>query len=405
MARFGDALATGVDLVSAAERAVLSALEPLDGRADLVCFFVSGNDPEEVVLAGERVMALAGDAATLGCSSTGVIGGGRGVEEQGAVSVWAASLPGASLTPFRLDAIPEGDHVTVVGMDEPAPDDTVALLLADPYEFPAQSFMRRSTDVLGGLPIVGGLADGPHGRESVRLFSQGKAVDSGAVGLLLGGESVVGTVISQGCRPIGPSMVVTKVDGSSVLELAGTSAYGKLEDILNALPPEEQDLAANGLHIGVAMDEYADRHDRGDFLIRAVAGADAEAGTLAFSEAVEVGQTVRFQVRDQASADADLLDRLGAFAEDSGERVTAALLFSCNGRGSAMFASADHDVRCVREVLGIGPVSGFFGAGEIGPVAGRNHVHAFTACVLAFGDAPAASASPDAGSGVADTPG
>jgi len=34
-------------------------------------------------------------------------------------------------------------------------------------------------------------------------------------------------------------------------------------------------------------------------------------------------------------------------------------------------------------------VAGFFANGEIGPVAGRNHVHGFTASVLAFGAPPA----------------
>jgi small ligand-binding sensory domain FIST len=384
VARFGDALATGTDLVSAAERAALQALRPLDGAADLVCFFVSGTDPEEVTLAGERVMALAGDATTLGCSGTGVIGGGRGVEAQGAVSVWAARLPQVTLTPFRLEAIPEGDHLAVVGMHEPDPDDRAALLLANPYEFPTQSFVERSTEALGGLPLVGGLADGLRGQESVRLFADGETADAGAVGLLLGGEGIAGTVVSQGCRPIGPPMVVTASEGNTILQLAGAPAYERLEGLVNALPPEEQQLAAAGLHIGVAMDEYADRHERGDFLVRAVVGADPEGGTLTIGDVVAVGQTVRFQVRDQDSAGADLLERLRAFADESGGRTAAALLFSCNGRGAGMFASADHDVRSVRRTLGADAVAGFFAAGEIGPVAGRNHVHGFTACVLAF---------------------
>ncbi|GAB3207592.1 FIST signal transduction protein [Marinactinospora thermotolerans] len=384
MARFGDALATGADLVSAAERAVRGALAPLDGAADLVCVFVSGADPEEVELAAERAMALAGEATTIGCSSTGVIGGGRGVEGEGAVSVWAAMLPGVAITPFRLDTIPEGDHLAVVGMVEPGPEDRVALLLADPYEFPAHSFVRRSTAVLGGLPIVGGLADGLRGRESVRLFADGHTVDNGAVGLLLGGEGVVGTTVSQGCRPIGPSMVVTAAEGNTVLELAGTPAYRKLEQIVNALPPEEQDLLTQGLHIGIAMDEYADQHEQGDFLIRALIGADPESGALTIGDVAEVGQTVRFQVRDHDTAEDDLLQRLRSFGEDTGGRTRAALLFSCNGRGAAMFSSADHDVRCVRQTLGIEAVTGFFAAGEIGPVAGRNHLHGLTACLLAF---------------------
>lgn len=50
-----------------------------------------------------------------------------------------------------------------------------------------------------------------------------------------------------------------------------------------------------------------------------------------------------------------------------------------------MFPTPDHDVSAVRHVLGIENVAGFFAAGEIGPVGGRNHVHGSTATVLAFG--------------------
>ncbi|QBI52490.1 FIST signal transduction protein [Streptomonospora litoralis] len=384
MARFGDALATGADLVSAAERALRDATRGLDEAADFVCFFICGADPDEVTLAGERIMALSGSAVTVGCSSTGVVGAGRGVEEQGAVSVWAARLPDVTLTPFRLDVIPEGDHLAVVGMHEPDESDRAALLLVNPYEFPAQSFVERSTDALGGLPIVGGLADGMRGQDSVRLFCDGEVADAGAVGLLLGGAGIVGTMVSQGCRPIGRPMAVTKSEGNLILELAGGSAYERLESLVNSLPPEEQELAANGLHIGIAMDEYADSHEHGDFLVRSVVGADPEAGALTIGEMVEVGQTVRFQVRDHDSAAADLVERLRSFGEETGGRTAAALLFSCNGRGASMFPTADHDVRLVQQNLGIESVGGFFAAGEIGPVAGRNHLHALTACMLAF---------------------
>jgi small ligand-binding sensory domain FIST len=39
----------------------------------------------------------------------------------------------------------------------------------------------------------------------------------------------------------------------------------------------------------------------------------------------------------------------------------------------------------VGDQLGIRDVAGFFAAGEIGPVGGRNHLHGFTASILAFG--------------------
>src|SRR5699024_9406368 len=110
------------------------------------------------------------------------------------------------------------------------------------------------------------------------------------------GEGVLGTVVSQGCRPVGPSMAVTKAEGNLLLELAGVSAYAKLEELVEALSEEDRELAAAGLHIGVAMDEYVDHHEQGDFLIRSLEGADPELGALTIGDMVEVGQTVRFQV-------------------------------------------------------------------------------------------------------------
>jgi small ligand-binding sensory domain FIST len=115
-------------------------------------------------------------------------------------------------------------------------------------------------------------------------------------------------------------------------------------------------------------------------------GTDQDRRGIIIGDTVEVGTTVRFQVRDAEAADEDLrhlLDRVRLGADF--DTVEGALLFSCNGRGAHLFASADHDVLAVRHGLGTGGVAGFFAAGEIGPVAGRNHVHGFTASVLAFG--------------------
>jgi small ligand-binding sensory domain FIST len=41
-------------------------------------------------------------------------------------------------------------------------------------------------------------------------------------------------------------------------------------------------------------------------------------------------------------------------------------------------------VQVVRKAFGGAGVAGFFAAGEIGPVGGVNHLHGFTASVLAF---------------------
>ncbi|MBX6382860.1 MAG: FIST C-terminal domain-containing protein [Microbispora sp.] len=386
--RFADGLAVGANLVEAAETAVRQALAGLSGPPDLVCFFVCGDDPDDVDKAGRRAMSVASGADVIGCSATGVIGNGQGVELTPAVSAWAASLGGARIDTFALETFRTEDRFVVVGLPERDPDDRVAILLADPYSFPADAFIEHSHEVLGGLPIVGGLANGLQGRGSVRLFANGEVHDSGAIGVVIGGPVNIGTVVSQGCRPIGPSMVVTRAEDNVLLELAGQPALARLEDIVSALDEEDRELVAAGLQIGIAMDEYAERHERGDFLIRGVIGIDPEREAVAVGDVIEIGRTVRFQVRDAEAADEDLYELLDAYLRQHPGRVEGALLFSCNGRGSGMFGSSDHDALAVRETLGPIGVAGFFAAGEVGPVGGHNHVHGFTASLLVFSSGP-----------------
>lgn len=389
MGRFGSGLVADADLVVAAESATAEALAPLGGIVpDLVCAFVCGPDPAAVEDAFARVSALSGSAATLGCSAGGVIGAEHAVESVSAVSVWAAVLPRTSVRTFHLEVMRTTESLAVVGLPDKADEADLCLLLADPYSFPADGFVSRFNDTARGLPVAGGLASGRLGQGGTRLLVDGRVVDRGAVGALLRGPVTLRTVVSQGCRPIGPTMIVTRAEGNVVLELAGVSAVKKLEEIVADLPPEEQALATRGLQLGIAMDEYAEVHERGDFLIRAVMGVDTDREGLVVGDLVEVGRTVRFQVRDAQAADEDLRELLAGPAVLGGPGlVEGALLFSCNGRGGALFPSADHDAALLAEQFAHAPAAGFFAAGEIGPVGGRNYLHGFTASIVAFGSA------------------
>ena len=388
MGRFGDGLAADADLVRAAEEATAAALKPLGGiEPTLVCAFVCGPDPSSVEEAMARVSALTGGATTLGCSAGGVIGDERAVEQSSAVSVFAAVLPRTTVRTFHLEVMRTPDSLAIVGLPEHAEEADICLLLADPYSFPADGFVSRFNDTAAGLPIAGGMASGMLGPGGSRLLVDGRVVDRGAVGALLKGPVGATTVVSQGCRPIGPTMIVTKAEGNVILELAGVPAVAKLEEIVAGLPADEQALASRGLHIGIAMDEYAEVHDRGDFLIRGVLGVDEERDGLVVGDLVDVGRTVRFQVRDAQAAEDDLRALLGgpSMPGIGPGLVEGALLFSCNGRGANLFPTADHDARLVAEHFAHAPVAGFFAAGEIGPVGGRNYLHGFTASIVAFG--------------------
>ncbi|MEI7766454.1 MAG: FIST C-terminal domain-containing protein, partial [Phycisphaerae bacterium] len=59
----------------------------------------------------------------------------------------------------------------------------------------------------------------------------------------------------------------------------------------------------------------------------------------------------------------------------------AVLMFTCNGRGQRLFNLPHHDAALVQSQVGKIPLAGFFAAGEIGPVGGRNFVHGQTAAL------------------------
>jgi small ligand-binding sensory domain FIST len=389
MVRCGDGFGAGPDLLRAAADAVEQARAALHGSApDLACVFVSGSDPvtveEALLLASERL----GAPTTIGCSAYGVLGAGQAAEGTSAVSVWVASLPGATLRAYHLEVLRTADSLVVVGMPEQGAG-ALSLLLADPWSFPADSFVAQSAEALPGLALVGGLAFGSRGAGSVRLLLDGHVVDRGAVGVLVGGRVGLETLVSQGCRPVGPAMTVTAADGNVVLELAGMPALDKLRAVLAELPSQEQALVTAGLQLGIAVDEYADAQGHGDFLVRGIVGTDDDRGGFAIGDVVDVGRTVRFHVRDAAAASADLTSSLLLFRAGSRlETVEGALLFSCNGRGRAMFGESEHDLRAVNAGLGARGVAGFMAAGEIGPVGGRNHVHSLSASMLLVGDPP-----------------
>ena len=229
MARCGYGLAVDADLSLAAEAATRAALEPLRGRTpDLMFAFVCGDDPDQTSAALERAAAVSGATTALGCSAGGVIGGGRGVELASAVSVWAAVLPDVRLRSFHLEVLRSSESIAVVGMPVQRADDEVAVVLADPYSFPIDAFVEQANDVLPGLPLAGGLANGMRGAGSTRLLVDGRVHDRGAVGVVLSGSVGARTVVSQGCRPVGPAMTVTAADGNVLLGLAGVPAVNKL---------------------------------------------------------------------------------------------------------------------------------------------------------------------------------
>jgi small ligand-binding sensory domain FIST len=386
---FAAALSTYADTRQALTEATDQAASALGGAPDLALIFFSPHHEDSaaeiVALARERLAPR----CLLGCSAESIVGNDQEIEQGPALSLWLGRWQSpVQFTPFHLkvESTPDG-HSLMGSPDElTGADVTKALivLLGDPFTFPTDVFLTQVNESSPGLRVVGGMASGAQEPGQNRLLLGDQVLHEGAVGLLVQGAMRVRSVVSQGCRPVGKPLVITRGKDNVIAELGGKPPLAQLQQLWQELPTRDQQLFQRGLHVGRVINEYQAEFHRGDFLVRNVLGLDRQTGALAITERVRVGQTIQFHVRDAASADEDLHALLQIDRNASAARPGGVLLFTCNGRGTRLFDKPHHDARAILAEVGQVPLAGFFAAGELGPVGGQNFIHGFTASVVLF---------------------
>ena len=312
----------------------------------------------------------------MGCTAGGRIHGPNEIENGSGCSILTLACDVGE--PLALDA---GNFHSFSHRAAPfSPNAWV--LLANPFIFPSEEWLQELNVKFPGVPCLGGLASGGE-EDDVNVFFNGRVVD--AVALPVTGKTAIISVLSQGCRPIGEPLTVTRAENNVIYALGGNPAYRALESAFETLSDFEKSHARGNLFAGLAGNEYLDDFKSGDFLIRNIIGADPDTGAVVIGGIPRIGQTLQYQLRDKNVADADL-DRALGEAPLGGARPFAALLFSCLGRGSKFFGGPNHDAARLSAAVGEKPSAGFFCNGEIGPVGGRNAIHGHTAAAAIWGE-------------------
>jgi small ligand-binding sensory domain FIST len=388
---FAAALSTAAETAPALAEVCDQALAKLGNVPQLaVAFFTPHHAAAAAALADDLRRSLR-PSCLLGCLAEAVIGNEREVEEGPGLVLWLARWKGAvDLQPFELTLENTADGPSLLGWPDALsgadPARSAVLLLGDPFTFPTDLFLQQVNDQVPGVRVLGGMASGVRGPGRCRLLGPSGVSERGAVGVLLQDSFGLRSVVSQGCRPVGRHLVITRAEDNVIFELGGKPPLQHLKELWPTLSPEEQDLLRQGLHVGRVINEYRGDFQRGDFLVRNVIGLDRSTGAMAITDRVRVGQTVQFHVRDARTADEDLHALLQMDQSAHDRAAAAALLFSCNGRGTRLFGAPHHDATALRAEAGRIPVAGFFAQGELGPVGGQNFIHGFTASVALFED-------------------
>ncbi len=389
------------------------------GGCDLALVFFTGHHAEQAPAISSVVRDILRPVHALGVSAESVLAGGVELERTPGISILAMSLPGVRLCAFTSDSFPplnakEPEHVEVLaGGIGSAPDTAATFIFADPFSIPTLQLIpalnrarRAGPDGLPAGRVFGGLASAARAPGGNALFLDDRVARFGAVGVTLSGAVEVDTLVSQGCRAVGQTFVITKAKNNLIMQLGGKPAREVMKEVVSAMTPSDRGALSAGLFLGRVINEYKDRFGRNDFLIRAVTGEDPTSGSIAIGDFVRAGQTVQFHVRDAETASQDLgllLDSQRLYDTPAG-----ALLVTCNGRGTRLFSDRNHDAGAISRAFGqltageqlakpgamitpssipagTGfPLAGFFAAGEIGPVGLDAFLHANSACVALF---------------------
>jgi small ligand-binding sensory domain FIST len=354
--------------------------EKLGGPASLAFAFIT---PEYLPHLEEFVDILRVEGRILdivGSTGTGTICNEAEHEQKPGFSVMAVHVPDAqpSITTHSAEDLQSG--VDPAWLKSRVPRAEGVVLMASPFHFPADDWLESFTEAFPGIPIVGGLASGGNDESTMAVFHNGRLVE-GAILVGLTGALKLVPVVSQGCRPIGEALPVTRADNNVVYSLGSRPAYQALEAAFESLTDSEKSVAQGNLFVGLANNEYIDEFKSGDFLIRNIIGADPGSGAVVIGGIPRVGQTLQYQLRDRVAADSDLKRALDHQWNRAHQRVIGSLIFSCTGRGKGMFAEAGHDATTVQSVTGTHPSAGFFCNGEIGPIAQKNCSHSYTASI------------------------
>jgi small ligand-binding sensory domain FIST len=424
--RMGAGVSSARDTQRAAEQACAQCQEAIGegNAADTAFLFFSAHHLERAPELAATVLKRLNVKALVGVSTVAAVGGVNELENSPGVSVLAAQMPGVTATVFDFEDLPappeEGDtdaDQTVAVMAErmgATEDVRMVMVLIDPFSVPLVHMLPALNHARSHgnakAPLFGGMASASNTAGGNVLVLNDRILQSGGVGISLRGNLHVDTVVSQGCRPFGPNMVVTKSKGNMIFELGGRSAVDVVQETVLTLGDNYSEMIGGGLFIGRVIDEYKGRFGRNDFLIRNVVGVDPARGAIAVADRVRVGQTIRLHCRDAVTAHEDLALLLDA--QKLYDKPKGALLVTCNGRGRRMFAPthtpADHDALAVARAFSQVPggeflskpgkpfqpqletpvpLAGFFANGEIGPVGDESFVHGHTACLALFRDA------------------
>lgn len=412
-----------------------SSSSPSDDAA-LAFLFVSPPWAAHLAKITDKAQLLLGDNTKLiTVVGGGVVGGGQEIEESSipVMSFFGGSLPKGStveITGLTNDSNDEGYCkvcATTAGHDSPSletssstssdsSDVNSVLVFADPFSTRVQTVLNACENGHTSNIVAGGISVAANRRQATLAIGDQVLPPGSLIRACFSGNLGVQVVVSQGCRAVGRTYRVTRVNGPAVVELDSMRAIDELQNTIDyGCNEDDQKLirskgVAKGVLGGIYREQEGDEFCHSlkdiaegsndhqpqpqDFIIRQMTGFQPKSGSIMVCgrPQIQEGDYFRFHVRSAFTALEDwdnILQRARTerlFLGNQAGRALGALQFSCAARGEGLFHRKNVDLQHVQDLIAKcgdegqnrnnddklpnspPPVAGFFANAEIGPV-------------------------------------
>ena len=343
-----------------------------------------------------------GIANWVGASASAICAGGIEYVDEPALSILLGRFAPGSFNVFSGTQRPPARGTRT---ERSARTAFTALVHADPEAPHLPELIEDMANKVDSGHLFGGLASG---REPPLAIAD-RVLRGGLSGVVFAEDVPLVSRVTQGCHPLpgsrrrritaGDENLIAALDGERAFDVllqdAGivekVGAPGSAERTREALA-QLKVLGRRGLlFVGIEQEarQPGEQRLRNDYLVRPVVGVDPARGAVAVGAPVEPGRTVRFCVRDEATARKDLTRICSEIREhlhEQSERrrrpvaARGAIYVSCVGRGTHLFGEQHEELRLIAQQLGDVPLAGFYANGEI---SGRS-LYGYTGVLTVF---------------------
>jgi hypothetical protein len=375
------------DAFEAGRSAAEQAVSKLAGKTPgLVVVYVSVRYDLSTLLAGVR--SITGDIPLVGASSSGHFHGAELIEPSRGVAVLVLTAGRyqfgvASVGDLAADGVAAGERLARAAREAAGPRSPYAtvILFSDGLAVEQQELVVGIHKVAGAaVPVVGGAAADDRRLTETFVLHGDRALTNAAAAVWIGSDRPMPVTVGHGWHAISMPMLVTKVDGQIVHEIAGRPARDVFEEYFRSGYVEAVDpIRHSGYY---STHAFGLIEPDGSYLIRSVfLGPDGLVRTLGL---LPVYSAIQIVECDEDSL-LDMSQRVVARTMDGREpEISVLLVFSCVARLDVLAERGAEEASRLQEAAGEVPIFGIYTYGEFARTTSVAGYHNCTVAAIAL---------------------